>query len=210
VSAQRLAEQFETLEKQEHAARLGMWMFVGSETLLFGGLFALYAAYRAMYPGEFEQALTYNSVFLGTMNTIVLITSSFTAALGVHYIRDGRARLAAAMLAITVAFGAVFLVVKGIEYGNHAHENVLPAGMYAFTARPPYGVVMGQTLYWFMTALHGLHVVAGMIMIGVIAILCVKGRYDASRNVAVENVALYWHLVDVVWIFLWPLLYLTD
>ncbi len=210
MSAQRLAEQFETLDKQDHAARLAMWMFLGSETMLFGALFTAYAYYRGMYPLEFVQALHHNSVFLGTTNTVVLITSSFTVALAVHYIREDRSRLAAALLAVSTLFGAVFLVVKGIEYSHHIHENALPTGMYSFTDRPPGGVALGFTLYWFMTALHGLHVVAGMIMLAVVAVGCLKRRYHADRNVAVENVGLYWHLVDVVWIFLWPLFYLTD
>ncbi|WP_272418664.1 cytochrome c oxidase subunit 3 [Polyangium jinanense] len=210
MSAQRLVEQFETLEKQDHAARLAMWMFLGSETLLFGALFAAYAYYRAMYPAGFVQALHHNSVALGTTNTVVLITSSFTVALGVHFIRENKARLAAGLLALSTAFGAVFLVVKGFEYAHHIHENALPAGMYSFVEQPPAGVVLGYTLYWFMTALHGLHVIAGMIMLAAVAVLCLKGRYGTHRYVAVENVGLYWHLVDVVWIFLWPLFYLTD
>ena len=210
MSAQRLVEQFESLEKQDHAARLAMWMFLGSETLLFGALFAIYAYYRAMYPAEFVQALHHNSVALGTTNTVVLITSSFTVALGVHFIRENKARLTAGLFAVSTLFGAVFLVVKGIEYAHHIHANALPGGMYTFIDLPPAGVVLGITLYWFMTALHGLHVIAGMIMLAVVAVLCLKGRYGTHRNVAVENVGLYWHLVDVVWIFLWPLFYLTD
>lgn len=210
MSAQRLVEQFETLEKQDHAARLGMWMFLGSETLLFGALFATYAYYRGMYPAEFVEALRLNSVALGTTNTVVLITSSFTVALGVHFVREGRARLTTALFALSTLFGAVFLVVKGIEYAHHIHEDALPNGMYSFVDRPPGGVALGITLYWFMTALHGLHVIAGMIMLAAVAVLCWKGRYGTDRFVAVENVGLYWHLVDVVWIFLWPLFYLTD
>lgn len=209
MSVPRLVEQFETIEKQEHAARLAMWVFLGSETLLFAALFALYGGYRAMYPHEFAVALEHNNVFLGTTNTLVLITSSFTVALAVHYVRHGRSKLAAALLAVSVAFGGVFLVVKGIEYAEHIHEKALPAGLYNFMDQPPGGVVMGQTLYWFMTALHGLHVIAGMIMLAVVAIGCLRRRYDENRHVAVENVGLYWHLVDVVWIFLWPLFYLT-
>jgi len=210
VSAQRLAEQFEDIEKQDHAARLAMWVFLGSETLLFGALFALYAAYRAMYPLEFVDSLHHNDVALGTTNTVVLITSSFTVAMGIHAIRHDRHRLAAALLSVSIAFGAMFLVVKGFEYNEHIHEGWLPAGMYSFTQMPPYGVVMGTTLYWFMTALHGIHVIAGMILLGVVAIGCAKRKYGSERYVAVENAGLYWHLVDVVWIFLWPLFYLTD
>jgi cytochrome c oxidase subunit III len=209
VSEPELAEQFETIEKQEHAARLAMWIFLGSETLLFGGLFALYAAYRAMYPVEFHQALLHNNTMLGTINTVVLITSSFTVALAVHYVREDRSRLAALLLAVSAAFGMMFLVVKFIEYADHIHHNALPAGMYSLANAPPGGVVLGQTLYWFMTALHALHVVAGMILLAIAAIGCVRRVYGRNRFIVVENSGLYWHLVDVVWIFLWPLFYLA-
>lgn len=210
MSVPRLAEQFESIEKQEHAARLAMWVFLGSETLLFGALFALYAGYRAMYPVEFVEAIRHNNIALGTANTVILITSSFTVALAVHYVRHSRPHLAAALLGVSVLFGAAFLVVKFIEYGQHIHERVLPAGMYDVATAPPGGTIMGQTLYWFMTALHGLHVVAGMILLVIVGIGCWRRVYDADRHVAVENAGLYWHLVDLVWIFLWPLFYLTD
>jgi cytochrome c oxidase subunit III len=210
VSAPRLAEQFESIEKQDHAARLAMWIFLGSETLLFGALFALYGGYRAMYPLEFVEALRHNDVALGTTNTVVLITSSFTVAMAVHFVRHGRTRLAAALLGLSAAFGMAFLVIKGVEYAEHIHEGILPAGMYSFVKQPPGGVVMGATLYWFMTALHALHVIAGMIVLGAVAVGCARRRYGRERHVAVENAGLYWHLVDVVWIFLWPLFYLTD
>lgn len=209
MSAVELAEQFETIEKQEHAARLAMWVFLGSETLLFAGLFALYAAYRVMYPADFHQALAHNDTVLGTVNTVVLITSSFTVALAVHYVREDRSRLAALLLGLSVAFGMTFLVVKFVEYADHIHHHALPAGMYTMANAPPAGAVMGQTLYWFMTALHGLHVVAGMIMLGVAAIGCARRRYGRHRFIIVENSGLYWHLVDIVWIFLWPLFYLV-
>lgn len=209
MSAVELADQFESVEKQEHAARLGMWFFLGSETLLFGGLFALYASYRAMYPFEFHQALLHNDTMLGTVNTLVLITSSFTVALAVHYVRMDRSRLAALLLGLSTAFGVTFLVIKFVEYGDHIRHHVLPAGMYSMADSPPGGVVMGQTLYWFMTALHALHVVAGMILLGIAAVGCARRRYGRSRFIVVENSGLYWHLVDIVWIFLWPLFYLA-
>lgn len=204
-----LAEQFETLEKQEHAARLAMWVFLGSETLLFGGLFALYATYRTMYPFEFHEALLHNDTMLGTLNTVVLITSSFTVALAVHFVREDRSYIAAVLLGLSAAFGMTFLVVKFAEYGDHIRHHALPAGMYTMANAPPGGVVMGQTLYWFMTALHALHVVAGMILLGIAAIGCARRRYGRDRSIIVENSGLYWHLVDIVWIFLWPLFYLA-
>jgi cytochrome c oxidase subunit III len=212
VRAPKLAEQFEDLAKQDHAARLGMWVFLGSETLLFGALFSLYGAYRAMYPSDFVAALHHNNVALGTLNTVILITSSFTVALAVHFVRHLRLRLAAILLGVSVLFGAAFLAVKFTEYAHHIHEGALPAGMHSLASgsQPPPGTIMGMTLYWFMTALHALHVVAGMILLVIVAIGCLRRAYTAERHVIVENAGLYWHLVDLVWIFLWPLFYLTD
>ncbi|UQA54578.1 cytochrome c oxidase subunit 3 [Polyangium aurulentum] len=212
MHASRLAEQFETIEKQEHAARLAMWVFLGSETLLFGALFALYGAYRVMYEGEFVESLHHNDVLLGTTNTVILITSSFTVALAIHFVRASRSGLAALMLGVSTLFGAAFLVVKFTEYAAHVREGVLPAGMYSLAAgqQPPGGAIIGATLYWLMTGLHALHVVAGMILLAVVGIGCARKVYSAERYVAVENAGLYWHLVDLVWIFLWPLFYLTD
>jgi len=186
-----------------------MWVFLGSETLLFGGLFALYATYRAMYPFEFHQALLHNDTMLGTLNTVVLITSSFTVALAVHFVREDRTRIAALLLGLSGALGMTFLVIKFVEYGDHIRHHAFPAGMYTMAEAPAGGVIMGQTLYWFMTALHALHVVAGMILLAIAAIGCARRRYGRDRSVIVENAGLYWHLVDVVWIFLWPLFYLA-
>ncbi|HRI67146.1 MAG TPA: cytochrome c oxidase subunit 3 [Polyangium sp.] len=204
-----LAEQFENLEKQNHAARLAMWVFLGSETLLFAGLFALYATYRGMYPVEFRQALLLNDTVLGTANTFVLITSSFTVAMAVHYVRENRSILAALLLGLSTAFGATFLVLKAVEYGEHIRHHALPAGMYTMAESPPAGVVMGQTLYWFMTALHALHVIVGMGLLSIAAIGCARRHYGRDRYIIVENAGLYWHLVDIIWIFLWPLFYLA-
>lgn len=204
-----LAEQFETIEKQEHAARLAMWVFLGSETLLFGGLFALYGTYRAMYPDEFREALSHNNTLLGTANTIVLITSSFTVALAVHYVKHDRSSWAALLLGLSSALGMTFLVVKFVEYADHIHAHAFPAGMYTMAEAPSGGVVMGQTLYWFMTALHALHVVIGMLLLAIAAVGCARRHYGRNRFIIVENAGLYWHLVDIIWIFLWPLFYLA-
>jgi cytochrome c oxidase subunit 3 len=209
VRVVELAEQFEDIEKQTHAARLAMWVFLGSETLLFAGLFALYGTYRTMYPVQFRQALLLNDTVLGTTNTVVLITSSFTVAMAVHYVREDRSRLAALLLGLSTAFGMTFLVLKFTEYADHIRHHALPAGMYTMAEAPSNGVVMGQTLYWFMTSLHALHVVAGMILLGVAAVGCAQRRYGRERYIIVENAGLYWHLVDVIWIFLWPLFYLA-
>ncbi|APR75837.1 Cytochrome c oxidase polypeptide III [Minicystis rosea] len=205
----RLHEQFADLEKQTHAARLGMWIFLASELLLFTGLFALYTAYRALYPHDFAAAVAHNDIAIGTIMTVILITSSFTVAMSVHAVRASHPRRAAVLLAVSVAIGILFLVLKGIEYAEHFREGIFPAGAYRFAELPTYGAQMAFTLYFAMTALHGLHVVVGAGLLAGVAWGCWKKRYWSYNETPVELSGLYWHLVDIIWIFLWPLLYLT-
>ena len=208
MSRPRLAEQFEDLGKQTHAARLGMWIFLGSELLLFAGLFALYAGYRAMYPDDFARATEHNSVTIGTINTVILITSSLTVALSVHAIRLSRPRRAASLILASMLFGILFLVLKGVEYTSHFREGIFPGAGYRFTELPSSGAHLFFTLYFLMTGLHALHVVGGLILLGWVALGCVQGEYSGAYSTPVEFGGLYWHLIDIIWIFLWPLLYL--
>jgi cytochrome c oxidase subunit 3 len=205
----RPAEQFASFEVQERAARLGMWAFLGSETLLFSGLFALYAAYRTMYPRDFAVAAGRNILWVGTSNTIVLVTSSLAVALAVHAIRHDRPRHAIHRLGGAVLLGFAFLGLKAVEYTKHIADGFLPGAYYRSAELPGYGARAFFTLYWFATGLHALHVIAGMIALVWIAVRTHQGRYSPERHVPFELGSLYWHLVDVVWIFLWPLLYLA-
>lgn len=203
------AEHFEDFEKQAHAARLGMWVFLGSETLLFAGLFGLYTAYRIQYAAAFQQAFHHNNVAIGTANTVILITSSFCIAWALHAIRESHRRTAALMLAATSLLGITFLVLKGIEYAQHFHEGIYPGVYYRSTALPAEGAKMFFTLYYFMTGLHAIHVIAGLVAVMVLLVLTLRRRFTVERHTALELGGLYWHLVDVVWIFLWPLFYLV-
>jgi cytochrome c oxidase subunit III len=203
-----LHEQFEDLEKQAHASRLGMWIFLSSELLLFAGLFALYTGYRVMYPTDFALAVAHDNVAIGSANTAILITSSFTVALSLPAARAGRGRVAAALLAFSIACGLAFLVLKGVEYGQHFHQGIYPGTAYDDPAMRSYGAHMFFTLYYLMTGLHAIHVMVGMGLLAWIAAGAWRGVYAAGNTVRVELVALYWHLIDVVWIFLWPMLYL--
>ncbi len=163
MRAPHLYEQFEDLDKQAHAARLGMWAFLGSELLLFAGLFALYAGYRAMYPAEFAAAVGHDNIVIGTANTVVLITSSFTVAMSLHAVRSGHSRRAAGLLSFSIGCGLLFLVLKGLEYAQHFREGIAPGAMYRFAEfLPTSGARLFFTLYYLMTGLHGLHVVVGM------------------------------------------------
>jgi cytochrome c oxidase subunit 3 len=208
MRAPRLYEQFQSLDTQAHAARLGMWIFLSSELLLFGGLFALYWAYRSMYPGDFEIAVAHNNLAIGTANTVILITSSFTVALALHTVRAGHPLRAAVLLFLSLGAGMLFLVLKGVEYGQHIHEGILPAGAYHYEKLPTPGARMFFTLYYLMTGLHAAHVVIGMGLLFWLAVGAYRRIYSSANQIHVECGALYWHLVDVVWIFLWPMLYL--
>jgi cytochrome c oxidase subunit 3 len=204
------AEHFEDLRKQTHAARLGMWAFLSSEALLFAGLFALYAAYRAQYHAEFHAAGEHMEVALGTINTFILLTSSLTVALAVWAVRHERPRLGARMLELTLLFGAAFLVLKGVEYALHFREGIYPGIYYRNAKLPGFGAHLFFTLYYFMTGLHALHVTAGMAVLVWCLVGVYRARWSPQYHTGLELGAMYWHLVDLIWIFLWPILYLVD
>ncbi len=188
-----VAHHFPNLRQQEHAARLGMWLFLATELLLFGGLFTAYSVYRYLFAEAFAGASRLLDVKLGTLNTVVLITSSLTAALA---------------LAATLVLAAGFLVLKGFEWTHDFHEGLLPGRLYSSTELTVTGAPMFFTLYFLMTGLHGLHVLVGMVVLSVLMVQCWLGRYDHGYVTPVELGGMYWHLVDLIWIFLYPLLYL--
>jgi cytochrome c oxidase subunit 3 len=208
VRERRLADQFEDLDKQAQAARFGMWLFLATEIMLFAVLFTVYAYYRAMYPADWAAAAGHNSVAIGTINTLVLLTSSLAVAMSVHEVRAARPRRAAWLLVSSVAMGAIFLVLKGVEYAHHFHDGIFPGEAYRFSAMPTAGARTFFTTYFVSTGLHALHVTAGMVLLGVMAWRCFREVCGPDDDTAVELSGLYWHLVDVIWIFLWPLLYL--
>jgi cytochrome c oxidase subunit 3 len=208
MRAPRLYEQFEDLDKQAHAARLGMWAFLATEILLFAGLFTLYACYRVMYPVDFALAVEHDNVAIGTSNTLILITSSFTVAMALHAVRGDRPRRAALLLVFSIACGLLFLVLKGVEYGQHFREGIYPGHAYRFAELPTGGGQTFFTLYYLMTGLHAIHVIVGLVILLWLALGAWARVYSPARYVHVELGALYWHLIDLVWIFLWPMFYL--
>lgn len=203
-------EQFQTLEQQAHASRLGMWVFLASEVLLFAAMFALYATYRAHYPSIFKEQIHESTRVLGSINTAVLLASSTLVAAAVHVLRKGR-RLAAGLLVMgTLTLGAVFLVIKFVEYGKHASEGILPGGSGRyFVEHGVRGTSEFWTLYYTMTGIHALHVTVGLSVLSLMLFGMITGKVDAEHAHRLEIGAIYWHLVDVIWIFLWPLFYLA-
>lgn len=193
--------------RDDFGAKLGMWLFLVTEVNLFGGLFIAYAYMRHKYPGEFHVAGGQLNATLGIINTLVLLTSSLTVALAILEIQRGRPRVSRRFLAGTVLLGATFLVIKAFEWGAKFHHGLYPSS--AHMTGLPLGEQVFFGLYFTMTGLHGLHVLVGIIVLSVIAQRVAQGRVTQNRHVLLDNGGLYWHLVDVVWIFLLPLLYLA-
>ena len=203
-----LAEQFDDLAQQHEAASLGMWLFLVTEMLFFGGLFAGYTVYRASYPEAFREASHHLDVLLGSINTVVLITSSLTMALAVHSAQEGRRRALIVCLLFTMVLGAVFLGIKGTEYAHKFEERLVPGIDFVYGGPHTGQVELFMILYFVMTGLHALHLVVGLGLLGVLAWLAWRGHFSADYYAPVETSGLYWHFIDIVWIFLLPLLYL--
>jgi cytochrome c oxidase subunit 3 len=201
---------FETLERQAHAARLGMWVFLASEVLLFGAAFAMFAAYQVEYPNAFHEGIAHNTKVLGSINTAVLLVSSTLVAASVHALRAGRRFVSSALVAGTITLAGVFLVIKAVEYGKHFSEGIYPggAGSY-FTEHRTRGVAEYWTLYFGMTGLHAIHVIIGAGVLSFLMQQTLRGVTNVENAHRLEIGAIYWHLVDVIWIFLWPLFYLS-
>lgn len=193
---------------REHALRLGMWVFLGSESLLFAGLFGLYASYRTTYTASFARAAAHNEEWIGSTNTFVLILSSFFVAWSIHCMRQGRTRACAWSLVVTLLLGGLFLGFKSLEYAHHLSVGIAPGSHYTFAELPEHGARLFFTLYYCLTGLHAIHVLAGMAILTWILLRVVRRKTVPKRHVELELGGLYWHLIDVVWIFLWPILYL--
>lgn len=188
-------------------AKIAMWLFLFTEIILFGGLFILYSAYRSQYPHEFHDAGNELNYVIGVINTVVLLTSSLSMALSITAVQRGERRLAMLLLGVTLALGAVFLVNKYFEWSVKFHHGIYPNSPELLQRRP--GEVLFFGLYFSMTGLHGLHVVIGIAVLGIMLALLARGRIRSDDYVKLENAGLYWHLVDVIWIFLLPLFYLA-
>jgi len=203
-----LAHHFATASQQEGAAKLGMWIFLVTEVLFFGGLFLAYAVFRGLYPGMYLDAHTHLSIPMGTVNTVVLLTSSLTMALAVRAAQTDDMQLLKRMLIATMALAGVFLVIKYFEYSHKFHEGLLPGRFYTAEG------IEGQahlffSLYFVMTGMHGVHIIIGIGVMVWILRRARRGEFGSRYFYPVENLGLYWHFVDIVWIFLFPLLYLV-
>ena len=190
--------------RQRVAMQFGMWSVLATETLFFGGLFLFYALARWTGTAGFTAGARHTDAVFGTVNTVVLLTSSLTMAIGERAVAARAVRLAKAMVAATVALGLAFLVVKGFEYAKDLSEDLVPGS--GFPIRAP-GAAQFWAFYWTATVTHAIHLTIGLGIVG--RLLLMPGEVLAARRTAAEGTALYWHLIDVVWVFLYPLLYLA-
>ncbi len=206
--------QYKTMEQQRETASLGMWIFLSTEVLFFGGLFMTYTLNRSTYPDIFSEASKTIRLSLGAVNTVVLIASSLTMAMAVWSSQTGKKKLLTLFLIATLALGCVFLGIKAIEYHEKYVEHHIPGWNYQF--EPNADVATNAhtqlffSLYFGMTGLHALHMIVGAGLLIWLIKESLRGRFTPEYNTPVENIGLYWHFVDIVWIFLFPLLYLID
>lgn len=198
---------WENLERQHQAVAFGMWVFLGSEVLLFSGLFAGYSVYRGLYPAGFLAAGRQTDIVFGTLNTAILMTSSLTIAVAGRAARAEFYRLGYRLLLATFALGVLFLILKGFEYAEDIRHHLLP-GSAAFPVTEQ-GARLFFSYYWIMTGVHAVHVSAGLAAVGRLLIASRRNLKWLSGSGSKEATALYWHLVDVIWIILYPLLYLA-
>ena len=203
-----LQHHFDDPDQQSESATLGMWAFLATEVLFFGGLFTAYAVYRSSYSEAFAEASRHLDVRLGTINTVVLIGSSLTMAMAVWAAQTGRRLQQVMYLLGTILLGSVFLGIKAVEYGHKFHEHLVPGPHFMFTGAEPDHSQIFFSLYFVMTGMHALHMVIGIALLAILAVRAHLGRFTPVYNTPVELTGLYWHFVDIVWIFLFPMLYL--
>jgi cytochrome c oxidase subunit 3 len=224
-----LQHHFENMEQQREAGTLGMWVFLVTEIMFFGGMFLAYTLYRSLYPASFASASNHLDITLGTVNTAVLILSSFTMAMAVYFTQVGKHRPQVLCLIVTLVLGLTFLGIKAKEYSDKYHDHLVPGRLLPGN---PYNPVVAEhgdkdphklhllegatvkqveMFYWIyfaMTGMHALHMIIGAGLLTYLIIFSLKRRFDPEYHSPVEVIGLYWHFVDIVWIFLFPLLYL--
>jgi cytochrome c oxidase subunit 3 len=205
-----LAHHFDDTDQQRDAATLGMWVFLVTEVLFFGGLFATYMVYRVWYPRTFGLASRSLSVWSGASMTVVLITSSLTVATSVHWSALGKNLRVLGFLALTLVLGVTFVGLKGLEYYHEFLAHHIPGHGFVFPGPDPEHAQIFFSLYFAMTGLHALHMLIGFGLLIVMMYMAARSYFSAAWHTPMELVGLYWHFVDIIWIFLFPLLYLVD
>lgn len=203
-----VAEQFDDPPQQLEAATLGMWAFLATEVLFFGGLFLSYIVYRHAYPNAFAQGSRHTDLFFGTLNTALLLTSSLTMSLAIHAAQEARNRALVGLLLLTMIIGCAFLAVKGLEYRKDIHDQLVPGAHFDKTL--PIQSQIFWYLYWLMTGVHSLHLAVAIGVLAVVTWSASRGKFSAGYHNPVIISGLYWHFVDMIWVWLYSLLYLVN
>ena len=203
-----LRHHFADSQQQKDSAKLGTWVFLLTEVLLFGGLFCFYSIYRSWNPDIFHNAHKFLDISLGATNTVVLIVSSLTMALAIRTMQLGNRKQTIWFLVATVLLAATFMVIKYFEYTHKIHLGQLPGKWYTFEGIEGTNPHIFFSVYFLMTGLHGIHVLGGMGLITWLILRTGKGHFSPEYYTPIEMTGLYWHLVDLIWIFLFPLFYL--
>jgi cytochrome c oxidase subunit 3 len=215
-----LSHQFDDVDQQTEASTLGMWVFLATEVMFFGGLLTAYAVYRATAPREVALASEELNVLLGCINTVVLLGSSLTMAMAVRASALRAQRELVMWLVMTMALGTAFLGIKAVEWTADYHEHLIPGLNFQVPEKDralvereglnPGKMELFFVLYFFMTGLHAIHLIIGIVLVGIMAYLSWRGWFSGGGSTQIEVTGLYWHFIDIVWVFLYPLLYLID
>lgn len=202
------AHHFSSAEQEFETSKFGVWLFLATEILMFGGLFVAYVMFADRYPEVFAAGAKFLDWRYGAFNTLLLLTSSLTIALSIHFLQKNNTKAAVINQAITLVCAAGFMGVKFIEYSHKFHENLYPGKYFGYEESALQNLALYFSVYFTMTGVHGLHVLIGMGLITWVMVRTIRGEFNSKYYTPVEGVALFWHLVDLVWIYLFPLLYL--
>jgi cytochrome c oxidase subunit 3 len=208
LGAPYVAHHFDDAVQQHDASSLGMWLFLAQEVMFFGGLFTVYTVYRTLFPAAFVGASHHLDITLGAINTGILLTSSLTMALSVHAAQVSRRTMLVICLILTIVLGCAFLGIKAYEYWHKFHEHLVPGPNFSWPGAEADTAEMFFSLYFALTGLHALHMVVGLGIMAWLLWMAWSRRIGPAYHAPVEIAGLYWHFVDIVWIFLFPLLYL--
>lgn len=205
-----LEVQFDDIHQQTQASSFGMWLFLATEVLFFGGLFLAYTVYRISYPEVFQKAGKELNITIGTINTAILLTSSYFIAIAVHSVQTNRSKKSASFLAGTWILGFIFMILKGYEYYDDIDKHLVPSTSIHYSGPHSEVARLFYFIYYAMTGLHALHMIIALGVVAVIFLKTIRNQYSSQYFAPIEVAGLYWHFVDLIWIFLYPLLYLID
>jgi cytochrome c oxidase subunit 3 len=208
VGGHHYAHHFKSAEHEFETSKQGIWLFMATEILMFGAIIVAYALFHAKYPEMFAEGAKFLDWKMGFINTLVLIFSSFTMALGIYYAQKNDKNKTVLCLLTTILCGAVFMVIKYFEYTHKFHLGIFPGKYFAYQGAQHENLALYFSFYYVMTGLHGLHVLIGMSLITWVLIRASKGEFSENYYTPVEGVGIFWHIVDLIWIYLFPILYL--